>query len=81
MYLQNKEEIWEKTMFYDKKFDQDMEKLVEEFSDIKLENSLTFYDVLGQDLELLGERKPLNIEERRPDKKDKNKKNRQRQKY
>ena len=58
-----------------------MEKLVEEFSDIKLENSLTFYDVLGQDLELLGERKPLNIEERRPDKKDKNKKSRPRQKF
>ena len=83
MYLQNKEEIWEKSMFYNEKFDQDMEKLFEEFSDIKLENSLTFYDVLGQDLELLGERKPLNnnFDERRPDKKDKNKKTRQRQKF
>ena len=54
-FIQVKEEFWEKEIFNNPKFDEEFENMVNAF-DIKVNQSISFYNVLGGDKELLGDK-------------------------
>ena len=55
-FIQNKEEFWSKEIFNNPLFDKEFEEMIGSF-DVKVNESLNFYDVLGGDMNLLGDKK------------------------
>ena len=55
-FLQAKEEFWSKDLFNNPKFDEEFEKMICSFT-VNVNQAIKFYDVLGGDKELLGDKK------------------------
>jgi hypothetical protein len=61
-FIQAKEEFWDKTLFENPKFDEEFEKMIEEFT-VNVCQAIDFYEVLGGDKELLGDKKEFEENE------------------
>ena len=70
-FIQAKEEFWAKEIFNDPKFENEFEQMVDSF-DIKVNQAIIFYNVLGGDKELLGDKNEFeeNEEKREEDNKE-----------
>ena len=63
-FIQAKEEFWAKEIFNDPKFENEFEQMVDSF-DVKVNQAIIFYNVLGGDKELLGDKKEFEEKEER----------------
>ena len=71
-FLQAKEEFWSKDLFNNPKFDEEFEKMIYSFT-VNVNQAVKFYDVLGGDKELLGDKKEFeDIEKKEEEEKEKN---------
>ena len=71
-FLQAKEEFWGKDIFNNPKFDEEFESMIYSFT-INVNQAIKFYDVLGGDKELLGDKKEFeDIEKKEEEEKEKN---------
>ena len=61
-FIQAKEEFWAKEIFNDPKFENEFEQMVDSF-DVKVNEAINFYNVLGGDKELLGDKKEFEEKE------------------
>jgi len=55
-FLQAKEEFWNKDLFNNPKFDEEFETMIYSFT-VNVNQAIKFYDILGGDKELLGDKK------------------------
>ena len=70
-FLQAKEEFWNKEIFNNPEFDNEFENMISAF-EVKVNEAIDFYEVLGGDKELLGDKKEFEEDENDDRNKDNN---------
>ena len=63
-FIRYKEDFWPKEIFNDKKFNEEFDQMIKSFL-VNVNQAIKFYDVLGGDKELLGDKKEFEILEKK----------------